>query len=146
MTEDQVRELFREMREDPVPPDSSARVRLAVAERRRNWAERLRGHWKIAAAVLVPMCAVLIAMLAREPARVLRPPAVVKPIAAEETATLTEIPVAEASAVRPHPVARRTIRTVTRMPGEQSAEGAVPGVVIRIETPDPDVVILLVGG
>ena len=31
MTEDQIRELFREMREEPVPADSRARVRVSLA-------------------------------------------------------------------------------------------------------------------
>ncbi len=30
MNEDEIRELFREMRDEPVPPDSLVRVRLAV--------------------------------------------------------------------------------------------------------------------
>jgi hypothetical protein len=146
MTEDQIRELFREMREEPVPADSRARVRVAVDERSRTWAERLRRHWKIAAAVLVPAFAVLVAMLAREPVRVPRPEANARPTAAEETAALTAMPAPEVSASHPRLAAHRAVRAVPRPSAERIADGNAAGVVIRIETPDPNVVILLVGG
>ena len=35
MTEDEVRLLLRELRDEPVPADSLGRVRLAIAERSR---------------------------------------------------------------------------------------------------------------
>src|SRR4051812_17629625 len=39
MTEDQIRELMRDMRDEPLPPDSLARVRAGVGAKlaRRNW-------------------------------------------------------------------------------------------------------------
>ena len=40
MNDDQMRDLFREMRDEPLPADSLARVRMAVAERRRGGDEK----------------------------------------------------------------------------------------------------------
>ena len=131
MTEDQIRELFREMREDPVPPDSQARVRLAVAEGVLSWKARLRRRWMLAAAVLVPACVVLIATLTREPARV-----VVQPPPVQQTASVPETPVPDAPVTHAARAPRRVVRH------KQSQPAAM---VVRIETPDPNIVIILVG-
>jgi len=132
MTEDKIRELFREMRDEPVPADSRARVRMAVAERSQSWQERLRRYWKIPAIILVPVCAVLVALSMREPARIVLPPPVVvreaEPIAPVQTPAVTP------------PVVRVRHRVVKKV---RPAEAAT---LIRIDTPDPDVVILLIGG
>lgn len=136
MTEEELRELFREMRDEPVPADSQARVRLVVAERTRSWRERFRWHWKIAAAILAPVCVVLIAMLAREPARVVLKPAALETPAEAGAPPVTAVPAASA----PHRPARVVHHAVT------ARNNVDTGTVIRIETPDPDVVILLVGG
>ena len=65
MTEDDVRALLHELRDEPVPADSLARVRMAVAERTR--VERripwLVWDWKrlamLAAAIAVAVAAML---------------------------------------------------------------------------------------
>ena len=111
------------------------------AEQADNWVRD-----QIAAAVLVPAFAVLVAMLAREPVRVPRPEANARPTAAEETAALTAMPAPEVSASHPRLAAHRAVRAVPRPSAERIADGNAAGVVIRIETPDPNVVILLVGG
>jgi hypothetical protein len=139
MTEDQVRELFREMRDEPVPPDSRARVRLAVAGRSESWRERYRRHWKIAAAVLLPACVVLIAMLLRGSTRIQSPAARPAEIA-KQAEVPAIVPVMEAPRPRVSQ-ARHVVKAVRRPVRQQNS-----ATVIRIETADPDVVILLVGG
>ena len=126
MTEDQIRELFREMREDPVPPDSMARVRLGVAERTVR-----RRRWMFAMAFLVPAFAVLIAMLTRQPARV-----VIQPPPMQQTASVPDTPVSDAPVTHP----ARAPRLIARHKRSEPA-----ATVVRIETPDPDIVIILIG-
>jgi hypothetical protein len=135
MTEDQLRELFRAMRDEPVPPDSKARVRMTVAGRTQSRPEKLRRHWKWFAAVLAPACLLLVLMMTRQNKIVPPPAPVVNPpvVASVETPATAPPP--------PHIVrARHRIAKPRRetVPGGAS--------LIRIETPDPNVVILLVGG
>ena len=52
MTDDGLRGLLREMREQPLPADSLARVRMRVAQ-----GVQRRRRWKIGAFVLAPVCA-----------------------------------------------------------------------------------------
>ncbi|HVW11173.1 MAG TPA: hypothetical protein VHC90_21455 [Bryobacteraceae bacterium] len=135
MTEDQIRELFREMRDEPVPPDSKARVRMAVAERTQNWPEKLRRRWKWMAAVLAPACLLLIFLIARGKTPGAPPaPVVQAPVVASVKAPPAPPP-------RPHIVRAR--HRIAKPRQEPVASGAN---LIRIETPDPNVVILLVGG
>jgi hypothetical protein len=136
MTEDEIRELFREMRDEPVPPDSKARVRMAVAERTQSWPERLRRRWKVLAAVLAPMCLLLVMLMAREKTIVLPPPPVVHPPVVANVETPVPAP-------PPQPPVVRARRRIAKPPRVMASKGAS---LIRIETPDPDVVILLIGG
>jgi hypothetical protein len=125
MTEDDIRDLFREMREDAVPADSLARVRLRLGDRIQS-----RGDWK---AKWVMVCAFLaLAALLVQPRTAMRKTA---PMAARTPeAPLVELPqAAQQPTVRPA-IQRKRRRT----------EPASQPVLIRIETPDPDVVILLV--
>jgi hypothetical protein len=123
MTEHEMRELFREMRDEPVPADSLARVRVAVDRRiaRRNW-------WKLAIPLAVAGCIVAAFLMLRPAKAPVRAIEVVQPEIAQVLPP-PEAPVRSVS--RPKPVRR-----------PQRVEG-VP-VLIRIETPDPDVVILFV--
>jgi len=131
MNEEEMRQIFRGMRDEPVPADSVARVRAAVDRRvrKRQW---LFG-WRIAAALVLAGCIVGVFFLLRpgKPVPIERPvtPEIAQVMPPVEAPVLPEIPVRTAprpKRVRPRPV----------------VEG-VP-VSIRIETPDPDVVILLV--
>jgi hypothetical protein len=136
MTEDQIRELFREMRDEPVPPDSKARVRMAVAERTQSWPEKLRRRWKWLAAVLAPACLLLVMLMTREK-KIVPPPA---PVVNPPVVASVETP---APAPPPQPHIVRARRHIAKPPREIASSGAN---LIRIETPDPDVVILLIGG
>jgi hypothetical protein len=132
MSEDEIRGLLREMRDEPVPPDSLARVRIAVAERTqtRSWTWAL--PWRIAAAVLAAACLLLVAILWRT--SVPAPPA--PPVVTRAVDPLVGTPT-------PQPAApRRAAQRVRRVPKPSAPAEAM---VIRIETPDPDVVILLIG-
>jgi len=132
MNENEIRELFREMRDEPVPADSLARVRAGVDQRihRRPWLSA----WKIAAALVMAGCIVAGFVLLR-PAR--KPAPIERPVAPEIAQVLppVEIPA-------PPGVPVRTAPRPKRAQPRPAVEG-VP-VSIRIETPDPDVVILLV--
>lgn len=125
MNDERVREILRELGEEPVPGDSLARVRARVDER---IAGRMRWRWwwiPAVAAVAVVMVFVL------WPPRVAVPPAAPAPTIAE----LPKPPVVEPKLVAepaPRPVAvHRRARVFD-------------GPVIRVETADPDVVLIFV--
>jgi len=123
MTEQEMREVFREMREEPVPANSLARVRLGVEQRvgKRRW-------WKFVVPLAAVGCIVagfLFLKPANVPVRTIEP----APLEIAQVQPPPEIPVR--TAAKPRPVRRRRAE-------------AVPSMLIRIETPDPDVVILLV--
>jgi len=123
MTEDEIRSLFREMREEPIPADSLARVRLGVDRRigQRKW-------WKFAVPLAIAGCIVagfLLIRPAKTPVRTLEP----APLEIAQAPPPPEIPVRTA----PRPKRVRQPQRVEVVP-----------VSIRIETPDPDVVILFV--
>ncbi len=122
MNENEMRDVFRAMREDPVPADSLARVRAAVDQRRRSSAP-----WKILALLAAAACLVAGFLILR--------PGKPVPKAAPVEIAQTLPAVAPEISVPPAPKAKRARRP-------QPVE-SVP-VSIRIETPDPDVVILLV--
>jgi hypothetical protein len=124
MTEQEMREVFREMRDEPVPADSLARVRGGMEQRigKRTW-------WKFAVPLALAGCAVTGFLLLR-PAKA---PVVIEP---------PNAPVIAQVLPPPEPVVRNTARPKRAGPRPQRVAG-VP-VSIRIETPDPDVVILLV--
>ena len=123
MNENEMRDVFRAMREDPVPADSLARVRAAVDQRRRSSAP-----WKILALLAAAACLVAGFLI-------LRPGKPVPKVAPVEIARTLPAAMAPEISVPPAPKAKRTRRP---RPVE-----SVP-VSIRIETPDPDVVILFV--
>ena len=123
MNDEDMRELFRAMREEAVPADSLARVRARVDQRRR----RLGGPWKVLAVLAAAAC-IVAGFLTLRPGKPVQPATPVE-IAQAIPAAPVEIPVPPAPKVK-------------RIPRPQRVQ-AVP-VLIRIETPDPDVVILLV--
>lgn len=118
MTEDEIRGLLRAMKDEPVPADSLARVRLGVAERTR--ARRWWGWGLVAALAAVVLMALL-----------LRPVDV--PVI-EVAHRVAPPPMVEVAAPVKAPVKRKVAR-------RRKSEAMV----VRIETADPDVVILLVG-
>ncbi len=126
MNEEEMREIFREMREEPVPADSLARVRQGVEQRRRRTAP-----WKILAALAAAACIVAGFILLR-PART---PVQIQEPSQPEIAQVLPRPARDSGAA--HSPAPKQARP---SPGLAKVEP----VLIRIETPDPDVVILLV--
>ncbi|MBS1828415.1 MAG: hypothetical protein JST93_24120 [Acidobacteria bacterium] len=133
MNDDQMRDLFREMRDEPLPADSLARVRLAVAERVAQPVRRpfwLR--WQVLAAGVV--AAVVLVMVLRQPAQVPAPPVVV---AKQEPRPVPPTP--------PQPIVTPQRKPPMRLP--QATTRPKPrntDPLIRLETPDPNVVIFLV--
>ena len=135
MNEDQIRELLREMRDEPIPAESLARVRGRVAERvaAKGWFR----PWRIAAILAPAVCTALLVLWLRTPAPLkTTPPPVITQV---ETAPVAPIPPLPKPVVRRARAKHRPARPVENV----SASGAP--VVIRIETPDPTVVILLIG-
>jgi hypothetical protein len=141
MTEDNIRDFFREMSDEPVPADSLRRVRIAVAER----TNRGRVPWWRLAALFAAAASIALVVFStfstREP--------VARPVRVAAPAPAPPVLAREQDAPAPHSappavvrVRRKNVPAVRRI--ERTAAPA-PGVVIRIETPDPDVVILLVG-
>ncbi|MDE3194934.1 MAG: hypothetical protein KGN84_01215 [Acidobacteriota bacterium] len=127
MTDEQMRELFREMRDEAPPADSLARVRMGLAAR------IARGRWIWAGVLgLIPACVLLAMLLVRTAPPPRRETAKVPAPAPE---VLPE-PVVRPAIIRPQP--RRVRRRVEQAAMAQPAA-------IRIETDDPNVVILLVG-
>ena len=133
MNDDQVRDLLREMREEPVPADSAARVRQAVTARIEA---RPRGWWKLGLAAAVAAC-VIVAVVWWRPAETASPVVVMQPgptpaLPAPPPEPVTPPP---PRAPRPKPVAAPQPAFITT---------ANPSMTIRIETDDPEIVILLV--
>jgi hypothetical protein len=138
MKEEDIRELLRDMREDPIPADSLARVRLGVAVRVQANRRFFLQDWRVSTALtaLVVVSVGLVVMRSK-PAQ----PAPVQPPLPAVQALNDHPPVVETPApVRPAAKPVRHIRKPPESPVE--AGGAT---LIRIETPDPDVVILLLG-
>ena len=127
MTEREIQDLFREMRDEPVPADSLARVRLGVEKRtgkRSGW------KWVVPLALAASVVAGFL---------LLRPVKTPVPVEQPSTPVIAQV-------LPPPELPIQTTRTAPRpkrvRPRPQRVE-VVP-VSIRIETPDPDVVILLV--
>ena len=164
MKDEQIRELFGEMREEPVPAESLARVRRLVGERART---RRRVFavgwgwpgwtWKAAAALAAAGCVALMLRLANEPAPVLPgapAPVAQSPAALEPTVKAEPEPVLPITQKRIRKAARPVVEVDQQQPVEQAqpaeqvpAAGAEGAHEIRIEnSEDPDVVIVLIGG
>lgn len=126
MTDGEIRGLLRELRDEPVPADSMARVRARVERRTaaRGWWGWI---WVPAVAVVVLVTMVLL----------WQRPVAVRPMVAQApplTAAAVEVkPLVEG------PKAAKVARPRQRLPAVSSAA-------IRIETADPDVVLILVTG
>jgi hypothetical protein len=131
MTEDDIRGLLRELHAEPVPPDSLARVRLAVD---RRLAAKSRLPWY--AALVAAAALVVIALLLRSPVE--QPAAPV----------LTSLPPPAIATIRPEPRKATPPKLATTGKRPKMRPAAAPAsehLVVRIETEDPDVLILLIG-
>jgi hypothetical protein len=131
MNEQEIRKIFREMRDEPVPADSLARVRAGVDRQtqKRPWMYA----WKIAMALVMAGC-VVAGFLWLRPGKSVP----IQQVSQPENAQV--LPPVEIPALPKIP-ARRAPR-----PRRSRARPVVDGVPvsIRIETPDPDIVILFV--
>src|SRR5262245_38416110 len=98
MTEDEIRELLREMGNEPVPADSLRRVRLAVAER--NGPRTNMWGWS-AAVLAAAACVGLMIFWWQEPAPIQKP----APAVAREQIVPPVEPVSPPVRVQPRPPA-----------------------------------------
>jgi hypothetical protein len=132
MNEQEIRNLLREMRDEPVPVDSLVRVRLRVDDGIRRRARWRIGAWAMACASV--LLAALFAWRGMEVREVVQVGSEPLPIVRSEKVRPEELPLAiTRPAVRP--AIRRRPHPIVREP---------QSLVIRMETADPDVVILLV--
>jgi hypothetical protein len=131
MSDEEMNDLLRGMRDDPVPMDSVRRVRARVAERTQP---RARARWWVPA-VAAALCTLFVTLWLNRPAE--RPRAVAQERKQPAAAPVITEPKRQA---RPalHAVSRPKPKAVRPVRKDEN-------VLIRIETPDPDVVILLVG-
>jgi hypothetical protein len=139
MSEEELRQLLREMREDPMPVDSVARVRIGVAHRVRN--RRRRRVFTALALAMVPAAAWVITILPiAQPPRT-RPNEVVRK---SNPSVVTE------QRPKQNPVSGSLNRYVRRryaLPEKVLSKSRIERedpILIRIETPDPNILILLV--
>jgi anti-sigma factor RsiW len=140
MTDDEVRSLLRSLRDEPVPADSLARVCLAVAERSEAAKSRRRFvlPWKFVG-LLASAALTILAVVLFSPTRQTTPPAAK---IRQEVVTTKEVPPPPIVNVEPQkPVMGATKSNKTR----RDAKPKSKDMVVRIETADPDVVILLIG-
>jgi hypothetical protein len=130
MNDEQLRDLFREMRDEPLPADSLARVRGRVAERVAQPARRpFWLQWQLLAAGGIAVALLVVLLSKPDP----QPQPLV--VAKQESRPAPPPPaiVKEAPAPKPKPAQAR----VRPRPPKQDT-------LIRLETPDPNVVIFLV--
>ena len=139
MNDEEIRELLHEMRDDPVPADSLARVRQAVMAQTsaRGGRRGLGVVWKLAVPAALAGC--IVAVLLRPPASH-QGPAPVQPAAAIEEQAPS--PPVVAAVQHKHSQANARAEQHLRQKPARAAE-ADGASLIRIETPDPGVVILL---
>lgn len=128
MSDESLRELFRELREEPMAADSLGRVRAGV---RRGITVRRRRFFALLA--LAPAAAAFLAVIAVTARQPLVAPRLATPAPVTAPAILEQPPEQEPARPRVRAVAQR-----------KKKEPEKP-VLIRIETADPEVVILLVG-
>lgn len=137
MTEDEIREALREMRDVPVPPDSLARVRLKLEHRIRR-----RFAWRTAA-FLVTVSVTLLVVALIVPLGRRRPPVANPAVQLQPKMAVIEAPKPDRKPVEDAMPAQIPIMHVHHR-AHRKARATAP-VTIRIQTPDPDVLILLVG-
>jgi len=129
MSDESVRELFRELRDEPIAADSLARVRAGVYRRIAARRKRFFAFAVFAAAAMAFVVLFVLTPLRRGVA-----PPLPAPPAPLTVPAILEQP-REQEPVRP------PMRSVARRKKKQPEKP----VLIRIETDDPEVVILLVG-
>lgn len=130
MSDEEIRELFREMRDEQVPADSLVRVRDSVYR-----GVRRRRQWLIAAWAVTCTVALFVFLAGSRRQSAAQHPTTTT-IASKTQPVVTPIP-APPRHTPVRPAIRKSVRTHGAEPQQQIA--------IRIETPDPDVVIVLVG-
>ena len=133
MSDKEISDLLREMRNEPVPMDSVRRVRARVAERTQP---RGRAWWWIPA-MAAALCTFFATLWLNN-----RPVERPRTVAQEQKQPAASPALAELKR-QPQPVLRAVSRPKLKPIGAVRKDD--DKILIRIETPDPDVVILLVG-
>ena len=128
MSDESLRELFRELRDEPIPADSLARVRTSV---HRGIAARRKRFFAFGAFATAAMVFLLVFVLTPPRRGVAPPPTPPAPLTAP--------------AILGQPVEQERVRQPARSVARRKKKQPEKPVLIRIETDDPEVVILLVG-
>lgn len=141
MKEDDVRALLHELRDEPVPADSLARVRMVVADRRRiEKASPWRAwSWKWLGLLATAVAVAVVAILLRSAHRANPTTAAVRndPVTVPAPPPAVSSPEHKRGGIKVSTKRKRKVRRVKDAPAGN--------LLVRIETADPDVVILLVG-
>src|SRR5215813_8652709 len=105
MTEDQIRDLLRDMRDEPIPPDSRRRVRVAATERIRagSRVSMFHSRWTIATVLLATASIAVVLLLLRPSGAVHEP---IPPIAPRQRDARLER-VAPLEKTKPQPISVR---------------------------------------
>ena len=128
MSDDNLHELFRELRDEPIAADSLARVRAGVSSGIAARRKRFFAFLAFATAAMV-----LLAVFGITPQQQFIAPKPAPPTPATVPAILEQ------------PREQEPVRPRTRSIARQGKRTPEKPVLIRIETADPEVVILLVG-
>ncbi len=149
MNEERIHELFREMREEPIPTASVQSVQQAVTEQiRRPGSSARRWGWPLGLAAAASIVVLAIFWQASlkpvEPQQITAAPTIStpKPLPAlplEMAQVKTDPPRASSQPVKRVVIAKPVI------PPAVTEKKSDDNILIRVETEDPDVVILLVG-
>jgi len=139
MSEEELRELLREMRADPIPVNSLARVRISVAQRVRN-----RRRWRGSAALSLAAVSVAVLVIIFLP--IAQPPHTNTNLVvrrAEPSVTTEQQPTQPRVLRAANRPVRRHLARPQGVVSEMHKENGNP-ILIRIETQDPNILILLV--
>ena len=152
MKEERIHELFREMRNEPVPGESLQNVQQAVTEKiRLQRSSARKWRWPLAFATAASIIAIALFWQTLPKTDQQRQIKVVTSIPIPEPATQEVAPLPEVTQVKTNPprVSFKPVeRAVITKPVPQQVEAKKKpddSIMIRVETEDPNVVILLVG-
>jgi len=143
MKDDQLHELLGEMRDDLVPAESMARVRMAVTARMQARRRLFGMGWKVGGALALAGCLAGVMLRPRAVAPAQVPPAA-PVVAAQQSAPVAAPEPMQRPVV--HTRAKAAAKPVSDVQQAPDAPGDAGAHEIRIENPyDPDVVIVLIG-
>lgn len=139
MTDDQIRELLQSLRDEPVPPDSLVRVRQRVEERTSGKAAGRGAFFRWVLLSAAAFACVVIAIVSTSSRRT-------SPDLALRPAPQPTAPAGTTASVPPLLVSPKPVPQLARNSAKPVRKQRTGNTLIKIETPDPDVVLFFVAG